>query len=114
MCCPSLSLGNIVFVRHVTCHGIGWASEPFPLVYVCVCVCVCVCARVCVRECVCVHYLCVHCAIAPFGAQLLHYIISCLDSSPQNPDAMEHCVNGTGMWGTERGCIPYRTTQQMD
>ena len=92
-----------MFVRIVTCHGIGWASEPFPLVYVCVCAraraCVHVCVCVCV--CVCTLYLCVHCAIAPFGAQLLHYIISCLDSSPQNPDAMEHCVNGTGMWGTE-------------
>ena len=70
-------------------------DRTLPLVYVCVFVCVCVCV------CVCTLYLCVHCAIAPFGAQLQHYIISCLDSSPQNPDAMEHCVNGTGMWGTE-------------
>ena len=53
MCCLSLSLGNIVFVRHVTCHGIGWASEPFPLVYVYVCVCVR--ARVCARVNVCVY-----------------------------------------------------------
>ena len=43
-----------MFVRIVTCHGIGWASEPFPLVYVCVCVFVCVCVHVCacMRACV--------------------------------------------------------------
>ena len=39
-----------MFVRIVTCHGIGWASEPFPLVYVCVCAR----ARACVHVCVCV------------------------------------------------------------
>ena len=50
-------LVNIVFVRS---HGIGWESEPFPLVYVCVCVraraCVhaCVCVRARVRACMCV------------------------------------------------------------
>ena len=51
-----LRLRNIVFVRHITCHGIGWASETLPS-RVCVSVCVCVCVRA--RACACVN-VCVH------------------------------------------------------
>ena len=49
-------VGKYRVCKNVTCHGIGWASEPFPLVYVCVraraCVLVCVCV------CVFVHCIC--------------------------------------------------------